>query len=68
MELFSYKAIDERGRIHRGRTDATNAADLETRLSRLGLDLIAFRELNARRQRGRAGIRRVDLITFCFHL
>ena len=68
MELFSYKAIDERGRMHRGRTDATNAADLETRLSRLGLDLIDFRELSARRQRGRGGIRRVDLITFCFHL
>jgi len=54
--------------MHRGRTDATNAADLETRLSRLGLDLIDFRELSARRQRGRGGIRRVDLITFCFHL
>jgi len=68
MELFRYKAIDERGRIHRGRTDAMNAADLETRLSRLGLDLIDFRELKAGRQHGRAGIRREDLITFCFHL
>lgn len=68
MELFRYKAIDERGRIHRGRADAANAADLETRLSRLGLDLIDFRELKAGRQRGRAGIRREDLITFCFHL
>lgn len=68
MEFFRYKAIDERGRIHRGRADAANAADLETRLSRLGLDLIDFRELKAGRQRGRAGIRREDLITFCFHL
>jgi type IV pilus assembly protein PilC len=68
VELFRYKAIDERGRIHRGRADAANAADLETRLSRLGLDLIDFRELKAGRQRGRAGIRREDLITFCFHL
>ncbi len=68
MELFRYKAIDERGRIHRGRADAANAADLETRLSRLGLDLIDYRELKAGRQHGRAGIRREDLITFCFHL
>ena len=69
MEAFRYKAIDERGRMHRGRTDAVNAADLETRLSRLGLDLIDFRELStAQRGAGRAGIRRVDLITFCFHL
>ncbi len=69
MEAFRYKAIDERGRMHRGRADASNAADLETRLSRLGLDLIDFRELRAtRHEAGRAGIRRVDLITFCFHL
>ena len=68
MELFRYKAIDERGRMHRGRADAANPADLETRLSRLGLDLIDYRELKAQRQHGRAGIRREDLITFCFHL
>jgi type IV pilus assembly protein PilC len=68
VDLFRYKAIDERGRIHRGRADAMNAADLETRLSRLGLDLIDFRELKTGRQRGRAGIRREDLITFAFHL
>jgi len=68
VELFRYKAIDERGRMHRGRADAANPADLETRLSRLGLDLIDYRELKAQRQHGRAGIRREDLITFCFHL
>ncbi len=45
-----------------------NAADLETRLSRLGPDLIDLRQLKPARQRGRAGIRREDLITFCFHL
>lgn len=69
MDAFRYKAIDERGRVHRGRIDAVNAADLETRLSRLGLDLIDFRELRSSPYgAGRAGIRRVDLITFCFHL
>lgn len=69
MDAFRYKAIDERGRVHRGRIDAVNAADLETRLSRLGLDLIDFRELRSSPYgTGRAGIRRVDLITFCFHL
>ncbi|MCC7121086.1 MAG: type II secretion system F family protein [Gammaproteobacteria bacterium] len=69
MDAFRYKAIDERGRLRRGRTEAVNAADLETRLSRLGLDLIDYRELKAsRHDAGRGGIRRVDLITFCFHL
>lgn len=68
MEVFRYKAMDERGRIRRGRADAANPADLETRLSRLGLDLLDYRELRSTRQHGRAGIRRIDLITFCFHL
>lgn len=69
MEVFRYKAIDERGRMRRGRADAANAADLETRLSRVGLDLIDFRELKTSQQRATgAGIRRIDLITFCFHL
>jgi type IV pilus assembly protein PilC len=68
MEVFRYKAIDERGRVRRGRADAVNPADLEARLSRLGLDLIDYRELRRAERHGRAGIRRVDLITFCFHL
>lgn len=68
MEVFRYKAMDERGRIRHGRADAANPADLEARLSRLGLDLIDYRELRRAERHGRAGIRRVDLITFCFHL
>jgi type IV pilus assembly protein PilC len=68
MEVFRYKAMDERGRIRHGRANAANPADLEARLSRLGLDLIDYRELRRAERHGRAGIRRVDLITFCFHL
>ena len=69
MEVYRYKAIDERGRITRGRADAVNAADLEVRLSRLGLDLINFRELkSSQRHATGVGIPRIDLITFCFHL
>ena len=40
MEFFQYKAIDIRGRVHNGKTDAVNLADLEMRLQKLGLDLI----------------------------
>lgn len=69
MEVFRYKAIDERGRFRRGKADAANPADLEIRLSRLGLDLVNFSEVrSARRNATGAGIRTVDLITFCFHL
>jgi type IV pilus assembly protein PilC len=69
MEAYRYKAINADGRILQGRVDAVNPADLETRLSRMGLDLVNYRELPARGRNvtGR-GIKRVDLITFCFHL
>ena len=68
MPLMRYKAMDERGRKLTGRIEAANAADLETRLSRLGLDLIHFREAKGARAIGRGGVRRGDLIGFCFHM
>jgi type II secretory pathway component PulF len=40
MSDFSYRAMNPRGRIVRGRMDAANLADLELRLRRLGLDLV----------------------------
>lgn len=69
MEAFRYKAINAQGRVLQGRIDAANPADLEVRLSRMGLDLVNFRELPGRGRNitGR-GITRADLITFCFHL
>ena len=69
MEVFRYKAINDRGRVVHGKVDAVNPADLETRLSRLGLDLVNYKEIKSREKNvtGR-GIRRTDLITFCFHL
>lgn len=69
MEAYRYKAINAQGKVLAGRVDAANPADLETRLSRMGLDLVNFRTLPSRGRNvtGR-GVRRVDLITFCFHL
>lgn len=69
MESYRYRAMNEQGRVIVGRLDASNIGDLEARLSRLGLDLVSWRELGTRGKRisGRS-IRRVDLITFCFHL
>ena len=69
MEAYRYKAINAQGRVSQGRVDAVNPADLETRLARMGLDLVNYRELPSRNRNvtGR-GIERVDLITFCFHL
>ena len=49
VPVMRYKAMDERGRKHTGEIEAANATDLETRLARLGLDLITFREGKSRR-------------------
>ena len=68
MPLMRYKAMDERGRKLAGRIEAANPDDLELRLSRLGLDLIDFREVKAARAIGRGRVRRGDLIGFCFHM
>lgn len=69
MEFFQYKAIDHDGRIHNGKADAINIADLEMRLQKLGLDLINCREIKTAGQSvtGR-GVKRRDLIMFCFNL
>ena len=48
MEAYRYKAINAQGRVSQGRVDAVNPADLETRLARMGLDLVNYRELPSR--------------------
>ena len=68
MPLMRYKAIDERGRKRTGEIEAANAADLEARLARLGLDLVTWRETRARRAIRRGRVRRGDLVGFCFHM
>jgi len=69
MQAFRYKAMNEQGRTLQGTLDAMNAADLEVRLSRMGLDLVNFQEMRGRtRKDNRRGVKRVDLITFCLHL
>jgi len=63
--------MDERGKTTVGRLEAVNVADLEMRLSRMGLDLINYREATFGRTRARRNtvrIRRSELINFCFHL
>ncbi|MBE9607754.1 type II secretion system F family protein [Chitinilyticum piscinae] len=64
---FHYRATDQDGRLQQGTLDAVNLADLELRLSRLGLILIRAKALQQGSLRTRR-IRRRDLITFCFHL
>jgi type IV pilus assembly protein PilC len=69
MPLFSYKAIDSGGKAVVGRLDAVNLFDLEQRLSRMELDLIAGAPAgDMSRLLGRGRVTRQDLINFCFHL
>ncbi len=69
MDAFRYKAMDQLGHVSRGKVEALNPADLEVRLSRMGLDLLNFTVQRSRtRAVTRGGVRTVDLITFCFHL
>jgi type IV pilus assembly protein PilC len=69
MPLMQYKAMDERGRISSGRLEAANAADLELRLERMGLDLVNFAEAKIRTSASSgARVPRRELIGFCFQL
>ena len=69
MPMMQYKAMNATGRIQTGQVEAVNAADLELRLERMGLDLVNFSEvkLAATSAVGRRVDRR-ELINFCFQL
>ena len=52
-----------------GRLDAVNLFDLEQRLARMELDLVAGAPASdMSRLFARGGVKRQDLINFCFHL
>jgi len=68
MALFSYKAVNGRGKSMMGQLEAINLIDLELRLQRMGLDLIVGAASRNRASLFRGAIKRQDLINFCFHL
>src|SRR6185503_17859114 len=68
MPLFAYKAVDGHGKSVGGRVEAANLFDLEQRLARMGLDLIAGAPSAQTTRLGGGRVGRRDLINFCFHL
>jgi type IV pilus assembly protein PilC len=68
MPLFTYKAVDTRGKNVMGRVEAVNLFDLEQRLARMDLDLITGAPSRQKTRLLGGGIKRQDLINFCFHL
>lgn len=67
MPLYTYKAINQDGRVTLGRIDALNVVDLELRLRRMDLDLVSGEPVSQRNLFG-GRVPRRELITFCFHL
>jgi type IV pilus assembly protein PilC len=68
VPLFTYKAIDLRGKSVLGRVEAVNLFDLEQRLARMDLDLVSGAPSRSKNRFLGGGIVRQDLINFCFHL
>ncbi|HTD90650.1 MAG TPA: type II secretion system F family protein [Burkholderiales bacterium] len=70
MPSFRYKAVEKSGRQALGGMEAVNEVDLELRLKRMGLDLIAATEVDRRTSivAAAAKITRQDLINFCFDM
>lgn len=69
MPEYSYKAIDNYGKIHTGVLQAKNDLDVEYRLENQGFDLISCKPFKRRRWRlGRGEIPQRELINMVFHL
>src|SRR6185369_13343615 len=68
MPLFTYKAIDGRGKSVMGRVEAVNLFDLEQRLLRMELDLVSGAPSSSGMRFLGGRVTRQDLINFCFHL
>jgi type IV pilus assembly protein PilC len=68
MALYSYKAVDDKGKSVKGLQDAANLIDLEQRLKRGGIDLISGKEEENKSTFGGGRVKRPDLITFFFNL
>lgn len=69
MPTFRYKAVDQVGKPAQGRMEAVNDVDLELRLQRMGLDLVAFDIVNQRHSLfGGYSVSMQDLVMFCFQM
>lgn len=68
MQNFTYKAVDEHGRMLRGELVAGNESDLDSRLVQIGLQLVTCNKARGVKRVGRKKTPRRELINFCFHL
>ena len=68
MAVYSYKAMNQKGRMVLGQMDAVNVIDLEMRLKRMDLDFITGEPVKVRAYLPGGHVPRRELINFCFHL
>ena len=67
MPAYKYSAINDSGRKLSGEITAVNEIDLEERLREIGLDLINYKEVSAKKTSSRGKVKIQDLIVFCLH-
>lgn len=67
MATFEYRAVNELGRITKGRIEAANLLDLESRIKQMGLELIEG-NLSSSGSLLRRSVKPRELIDFCFHM
>lgn len=67
MATFEYRAVNESGRVTKGRIEAANLLDLESRIKQMGLELIEG-TLSASGSVLRRSVKPRELIDFCFHM
>lgn len=71
MPMYKYSAVDQAGGVINGKVEASNAQDLERRVSRLGLSLISSSEVKGVLGGGtffQKKISRDELSQFCFYV
>ena len=70
MAKFRYSAVNQSGKVVRGRIEASNRKDLDRRVARLGLSLISAEETKGLSTGGlfQKRVSRDDLAQFCFYV
>ncbi len=67
MAMYSYTAVDPKGRTRRGTATAENELDLDSRLKQMNLEVVRARRIKERKGSRRA-IKVKDLIVVCLHM
>lgn len=68
MPSYSYRAVDPNGCVIEGNLEANSVHALETQLRQSDIELLRCSERNARRFGRKGGVKRKDLIGFCYHM